>query len=314
MNTTTHRWSPTNPAPRRSRLALGVCTLALATSYALPVDRAAAQEIQITGPLAGQPAVRQMRQHRVDRVQIVPTLGYTLQDDFARSLMLGLEANVHFNDFLGIGVWGALANFGNAFQINTDLTSQVIDNGDTISRNRLSMPSPQGFGDQVARLQGVTSLHAVFAPLRGKVSLFQGLFVDADFYVLAGLALAFVQERADINANQATACASDANGAPADPAGCAATQTARKDRVAPAPMLGVGLNVYFNDFLGLAIQWRAFPFNMNPAGTDEAGAPQSASVSAPDGQINSTDERFYFHQMFNIGLIISLPPEVNITD
>src|SRR5690606_8660994 len=77
---------------------------------------AAAQEIQITGPLAGQPAVRRMRQYRVDRVQlIVPTVGYTLQDEFARSLMVGLEANVHFTDFLGVGVWGAAANFGNSF-------------------------------------------------------------------------------------------------------------------------------------------------------------------------------------------------------
>jgi outer membrane beta-barrel protein len=267
---------------------------------------ASAQEIQITGPLAGQPAVRRMRQYRVDRVQlIVPTVGYTLQDEFARSLMVGLEANVHFTDFLGVGVWGAAANFGNSFFINSDLTNQVSVNGQTTGRNRLSMPTPANFEEQVARLQGVVSAHLLFAPLRGKLSLFQGVFVDADFYILAGFALAFVQERADVTATGI--CGGAAN----DPA-CLATQTARKDRIAPAPIFGVGLNMYFNSWLGLAIQWRAFPFNMNPAGTDEAGG-TGGSVSIPDGLINDADQRFYFHHMINVGLIINLPPDASST-
>ncbi|HEY8431276.1 MAG TPA: hypothetical protein VIL20_23010 [Sandaracinaceae bacterium] len=280
--------------------------IALSVAGAMDAPRAHAQEIQITGPLAGQPAVRRMRQYRVNRVQIiVPTVGYTLQDEFARHLMVGLEANVHFTDFLGIGVWGALANFGNAFHINTDLTSQVITNGQTTARNRLSLPSPAGFADQVARLQGVASIHLLFAPLRGKLSLFQGVFVDTDFYVLAGFALGFVQERADITTPGVCAVADDA---------CRQSQSARKDRIAPAPIFGVGLNLYFNEWIGMALQWRAFPFNMNPAGTDEAGGSGRSSVSIPDGLINDADQRFYFHHMINVGLIINLPPEATISD
>lgn len=293
--------------------ALFVAALSVAAASMLATPAAHAQEIQITGPLAGQPAVRRMRQYRVNRVQlIVPTVGYTLQDEFARHLMVGLEANVHFTDFLGIGVWGAAANFGNAFHIDTDLTSQVSENGQTTSRNRLSLPSPAGFGDQVARLQGVASAHLLFAPLRGKLSLFQGVFVDADFYILAGFALGFVQERAD-SVRGGTPGGTDA--ARCDTAGqpCLDTQTARKDRIAPAPIFGVGLNLYFNEWIGLALQWRAFPFAMNPAGTDEAGGTGASSVSIPDGQINDADQRFYFHHMMNIGLIINLPPEATIS-
>jgi outer membrane beta-barrel protein len=274
-----------------------------------------AQGIQITGPLAGQPAVRRMRQYRVDRVQlIVPTVGYTLQDEFARSLMVGMEANVHFTDFLGVGVWGAAANFGNSFFINSDLTNQVSVNGQATGRNRLSMPTSENFEEQVARLQGVVSAHLLFAPLRGKLSLFQGVFIDADFYILAGFALAFVQERADAvmspGAGQSNAAV--CSGTPTTSAECAATQTLRKDRIAPAPIFGVGLNMYFNSWLGLAIQWRAFPFNMNPAGTDEAGG-TGGSVSIPDGVINDADQRFYFHHMINVGLIINLPPDASST-
>jgi hypothetical protein len=290
-----------------SRIAIAAIIAALGVgSLAAP---ALAQEIQITGPLAGQPAVRRMRQYRVDRVQlIVPTVGYTLQDEFSRSLMTGLEANVHFTDFLGVGVWGATANFWNAFHINTDLTTQVQMNGQTTSRNRLSLPSPDLFDEQVARLQGVVSAHLLFAPLRGKLAIFQGIFVDTDFYILAGFALAFVQERADVDTGGAAMCAGALTSA-----GCLATQTARKDRIAPAPIFGVGLNLYFNSFIGLAIQWRAFPFNMNPAGTDEAGLQEDASVTQPDGAIDDNDQRFYFHHMINIGLIINLPPDVSST-
>ena len=87
-------------------------------------------------------------------------------------------------------------------------------------------------------------------------------------------------------------------------------------RFAPAPMFGVGLNLYFNDFLGIALQWRAFPFDWNPAGTDESGLDQNGQPGGgfPDGQINDQDQRFYFHHMMNIGLIINLPPEISVSE
>ncbi|MEC7522627.1 MAG: hypothetical protein VYE22_22255 [Myxococcota bacterium] len=287
--------------------------LAATASVVTPTATAHAQEIQITGPLAGAPAVRRMRQYRTGRVQlIVPTVGYTLQDEFARHLMTGLEANIHFTDFLGIGVWGAVANFANAFQINTDLTGQIISNGQTTARNQLAMPDNEGFGDQVARLVGLASVHAIFAPLRGKLALFQGAFVDTDFYVLAGFTAAFVEERADFTGAEAAACA-NAN-ATQRPTACGPSQSARTTRFAPAPMFGIGLNLYFNDFLGLALQWRAFPFDMNPAGDDFAGNTSAASVSQPDGEIDGSDQRFYFHHMMNIGLIINLPPEAAVSE
>jgi outer membrane beta-barrel protein len=286
--------------------ALAVLSLAvLLAPSSLLGGVAHAQEVQVTGPLAGQPAVRHMRQYRVDRVQlIVPTIGYTLQDEFSRSMLVGLEANFHFTDFLGIGIWGAAANFGNAFHIDTDLTSQIVENGQSTPRNRLSMPNEANFDDQVARLQGVITAHLLFAPLRGKLSLFQGIFVDTDFYILAGFALAFVEERA--NVETPGVCATDSDE-------CRATQTARQNRFAPTVSLGVGLNLYFNEWIGMAIQWRAFPFAMNPMGTDEGGGTGDSSVSIPDGLITDADQRFYFHHMMNIGLIINLPPEIRTT-
>lgn len=281
-------------------------TLLAAALWVAPGSVAQAQEIQVTGPLAGQPAVRRMRQYRTDHVQlIVPAMGFTLQDEFARSLMVGLEANFHFTDFLGVGVYGSMANFGNAFQIDTDLTAQVVRNGQTTARNQLSMPDNENFSAQVARLLGLASAHVIFAPLRGKLAIFQGGFVDTDFYVLLGFTAAFVAERQNVTDAEAAACINN----PVGDSTCRGTQQLGGVRFAPAPMFGVGLNLYFNEFLGLALQWRGFPFDMNPAGTDEFG-----DDGFPDGQIDAQDQRFYFHHMMNIGLIINLPPETSITE
>jgi len=290
-----------------------VAALAASVAWVVPTSSVSAQDIQITGPLAGAPAVRRLRQHRVGRVQlVVPTVGFTLQDEFSRSMIVGLGAHVHFTDFLGVGIWGGAANFANAFQINTDLTSQVMVNGQTTDRNRLSMPSNEGFDDQVGRLLGLASAHLIFAPLRGKLALFQGAFVDTDFWILAGFAAAFVEERADVG--DGSVCAGTTSSA-----ACLATQSgadARQVRFAPAPMIGVGLNLYFNEFLGLSLQWRAFPFDMNSAGTDESGRDANGNPGAgfPDGVIDSQDQRFYFNHMMNIGLIINLPPEMEVSD
>ena len=147
---------------------------------------AAAQDVQITGPLAGAPAVRRMRVYRDGRLQIKPTVSISLQDEFSRALFVGAEANYHFMDWLGVGVAGAFA----PAQINTDLTSQIANNSVVTDRNRLSLPSTEGFEDQVGNWNWWLAVQAVFIPLRGKLALFQNFFLDTDFFFTAGLALA----------------------------------------------------------------------------------------------------------------------------
>jgi outer membrane beta-barrel protein len=287
------------------------CALALGLAAVTP-SKAAAQEVQITGPLAGAPAVRHMRQYRVDRFNLVPGVGYTLQDEFARSLFLGLEANYHFLDWLGVGIWGGYA----VGQIDTDLTTQISSFGQTTDRNRLSLPQANpgqsGYGgrfaNQIGRITWGVSAHLIFIPLRGKLSLFQAVFVDTDLYVIAGIALFGLEERAstvDSSGSRSTVCdRAEPNGLSSQ--ACLDTQTARAGRVTPAPMLGVGLSLYANSWFGVALEWRAFPFSWNPSGTDEAG---STRGNFPDGQIDGTDSRTTFNHMFNVGLIFNLPPE-----
>ena len=79
-------------------LLTAAAALALTTVAASPlaVTTASAQDVQITGPLAGQPAVRHMRQYRVNRFFVSPSVGYTLQDEFSRALFFGGSLGYHF--------------------------------------------------------------------------------------------------------------------------------------------------------------------------------------------------------------------------
>lgn len=275
---------------------------------ALASNNAQAQEVQITGPLAGAPAVRHMRLYRVNRFNVMPSLGYTLQDEFARSLFLGLEANYHFLDWLGVGIWGGF----NLAQIDTDLTSQVQSFAQVTDRNRLSVPSAANFSRQIGRIQWGVSAHLIFVPLRGKLSIFQSVFVDTDLYVIAGVGIFGLEERASTvsDMNRSMACDLAEPDGSASPA-CLATQTARTGRITPSPMLGVGLSVYANSWFGVAFEWRAFPFSWNPGGTDESG---STRGPFPDGQIDGNDSRTTFNHMFNLGFIFNLPPDQTLTE
>ena len=83
---------------------LGLVASLVAMDAALPASQASAQEVQITGPLAGAPAVRRMRLYREGRILIEPNFSFTLQDEFARSLIAGAHIGYYFTDWLGVGV------------------------------------------------------------------------------------------------------------------------------------------------------------------------------------------------------------------
>lgn len=283
-----------------------LAAVALATPLA-----ASAQEVQITGPLAGQPAVRHMRQYRLNRFFVTPSIGYTLQDEFARAMFFGGSLGYHFTDWLGVSLWGA----GAPLDIDTDLTTQTASQGQTTDRNRLSVPIARDFPRQIGRLRWGLSLQALFVPLRGKLSFFQAGFVDTDLYVLAGIAIFGLDERAPVPA-EGNPCAAPMPGGTVEGGACHQTQIARASRVAPAPMLGVGLSLYINQFIGVQLEWRAFPFSWNPSGTDESGLDADGNPGSgfPDGAIGEADGRTTFNHMFNVGVVVYLPAEVTITE
>lgn len=282
---------------------LAVAVLA-ATLGVLEAPVAHAQDVQITGPLAGQPAVRHMRIFRRGRVQLQPMVAFTLTDEFTRTMFAGAQVQYHITDWLGIGAWGG---FG-LLHLDTGLTDQVAALGQTTDRNRLSLPSREGFPDQIGQLQWAAALQLAFIPLRGKLSLFQKLFVDADFYIFLGGAIIGVEERADVAAGT---CDTGSGS-------CADSQTARASRLAIAPTFGAGLTLFANQFISLTFEWRGIPFSWNTSGTDEGGHDETGGDASggafPDGIINSDDRNFHFNHMFVLGVSFYLPTAVRVSE
>ncbi|MCB9708413.1 MAG: hypothetical protein H6714_06490 [Myxococcales bacterium] len=283
-----------------------ILTLGSVAWLGIVVPQASAQEVQVSGPLAGAPACIDCRIYRENRLSIKPFAGFTLQDEFSRTIMFGAELGYYFTDWIGIGLWGAIA----PVHIDTDLTDQVAQRGQSTTRNRLSLPSAGNFNQQIGEIKWAAGLEAIFIPLRGKLALFQKLFIDTDFSVFGGVALVGVEERANVNAGSGPTDVCLA-GESAASAACLASQTGRASRVAIAPSFGVALTAYASDFFGVSLEWRALPFSWNTSGTDEGGRDADGSYTGgdfPDGKINSEDRIFHFNHMFSLGLIFYLPP------
>ncbi len=291
-------------------LVLGLVTAA--PCVALRSAPAHAQDVEITGPLAGAPAVRKMRVFRDGRFQLQPTLGFTLQDEFVRTTFVGLQMGYHFTDWLG---FGAFFNYG-ALSLDTGLTDQVAERGQTAERNQLSLPDNKKFSDQIGRLNIMAGAQVTFIPLRGKLALFQALFVDTDFYIFAGVAGTQVEERKDVTGAIAAQCSAGAALVTSREV-CRSTQTNRQERWALAPTFGVGLSLYMTNYLALTLEYRAFPFKWNTSGTDEGGTnnkrKKDANGEFPDKQINDSDRTFQFNQMFSLGLAFYLPFQGEVT-
>ncbi|HEY6879660.1 MAG TPA: outer membrane beta-barrel domain-containing protein [Polyangiales bacterium] len=295
-------------------IALGLVYAASGVSLGTP--RAQAQEFQVTGPLAGAPAVRKMRIYRDGRFQIQPEFGATLVDEFSRTLFVGAQIGYHFTDWLGIQAF-----FDYGLSLDTNLTQQVTERGQRTDFNALSLPNPAKFDQQIGQIKFLTGIQATFIPLRGKLALFQAAFIDTDFYLFGGVAIANVQERADVKTDvcspntlrdaRAGGTFDDANKA------CLNTQTLSQTRMALAPTFGVGLSMYFTDYLAMTLEYRAFPFRWNTSGTDEGGLNKERKADSsgpfPDGQINADDRTRQFNQMFKLGFAFYLPARAEIS-
>ena len=260
---------------------------------------AQAQEIQMTGPLAGAPATRHLRLYRQGRFEIAPTTSFTLLDEYRRTILFGGRLQYNITDWLGVGAWGA---FG-AISSTTDLTDQIDAKAPRNLLTQVNVPNCRpgtaacpSFVDQTAKMNWVLAPQAQFVPFRGKLSIFQKVFVDTDAYLHAGVAFVGITER--------NSCG-PGTGGPADCANYRGGSFSTASRTAIAPTFGIGLNFYLNDFMALGVEYRALPFSWNRAGFDSSGG--GPGNGFPDNKIDSNDRTFKFNQMITIALGFSLP-------
>jgi outer membrane beta-barrel protein len=261
---------------------------------------AAAQEYQFTGPLAGQPSVRKLRLYRQGRAEIALGPGFTLLDEYKRTIFISGRLQYNVFDWLGIGVFGGFSP--DALSLNTDLTDRIEEQSPRNSRTAINLPATRGgpkFEDQTGKMSWMVTPQVTFSPFRGKLALFQKLFVDTDLYVHGGVAIVGVKERADCGQTPANSCA-------------LAGAFGQKDRVAVAPSFGLGLTLYPSQFVSINVEYRAFPFSYNRGGFDSRGGAPDGDF--PDNKIDSEDRTFKFNQMVFIAAGFHLPTSAKISD
>jgi hypothetical protein len=281
---------------------------ALAVGAGLSAAGAAdAQELQLTGPLKGAPAVRHLRLYRQGRFEIAPSASFSLLDEYRRTILVGARLNYNITDWLAIGVWGGAG----VVSTTTDLTDKIDatsprDALTATNVNHSAFPQGQGkppasFADQTAKISYVVSPQVTFIPFRGKLAIFNKIFVDTDLYLAGGVAFVGIQEREDCG--------------PASSAGIACNQPAAfalSSSTKIAPTFGLGLTFYPSSFVSFGVEYRALPFSWNRAGFDSRGAGPNGNF--PDGSITSDDETFKFNQFVTVDLGFSFPTAPKISE
>jgi hypothetical protein len=265
-----------------------------------------AQEIMMTGPLAGAPAVRSLRLYRQGRLEFAPGAAFTLLDEFQRTILVGARLNYNLFDWLAIGAWGG-GTFGPlqyptklADRIQTVNASRADSSPEGIDRQLTAVNMGKDFRDQLGSIKWVVAPQITGIPFRGKISLFAAAYADTDLYFFAGPAFIGLGEREDCKLGQCST---------GDP------QSRSFDlasRVAIAPTFGFGLTFYTSQWSGIGLEWRALPFSWNKGGFDVAGHGQNKEF--PDNAINADDREFDFKQLITVSFNIYYPFKVQMSE
>lgn len=264
-------------------------------------ERAEAQEILLTGPLAGAPAVRKLRLYREGRFEVAPAVSFTLLDEYQRTILFGGRITYNFTDWLGLGVFGSYG----AVKITTGLTDKIQDvnagrnceNDPTNIDCRLTAVNMgNDFKKQIADLDWVLAPQITLVPFRGKIALFQSIYLDTDLYFFGGPAFVGIKDRPDCGPGE---CTTEDSFEP-------------KSRVAIAPTFGLGFTFYINKWNALGFEWRGLPFAWNSGGFDTAGADPNGEF--PDNQINADDRQFAFNQMLTISYNFYFPTDYRVSE
>jgi hypothetical protein len=292
-------------------------TVALGALLLPGVERSAqAQEILLTGPLAGAPAVRKQRLYRAGRLEIAPSVSFTLLDEYERLILIGARLNYNITDWLAIGGWGAYSL--PALKLKTDLAERIQDVNTARQQQTAAGGTPgvdhkltrinlsRDFREQLGTIDWVAAPQLTLVPFRGKIGVFQSIYVDTDFYIFGGPAFIGRTERADCGGDSGAACGPVGDGAPGS------IQFEMAQSMTIAPTFGLGFQFYVSKWGAIGAEWRGLPFSRNTGGFDNHGGGPNGEF--PDLQVDDRDREFKFNQMITISFGVSLPFDYQVSE
>lgn len=279
---------------------------ALTAGFALmgATETASAQEILLTGPLAGAPPVRKLRLYREGRLEVAPAVSFTLLDQYQRTIFLGGRLTYNITDWLGIGVWGA---YGGLLQLSTNLTDEIQGvNADRRAQRAARGGEPSvddrltavnlgpDFEEQIGSINWLAAPQLTIVPFRGKIALFDAIYFDSELYISGGAAFVNVRERAECTEN------------------CSITPFAMEERTAIAPTGALGLTFFVNKWNALGVELRVMPFERNLGGFDVAGS--GPDEEFPDNRVTDADRELSLNPMVTVSWNFYLPTEYRISE
>jgi outer membrane beta-barrel protein len=248
-------------------------------------------------PLEGQPAVRHMQELRKLRFEAALQFITSTNQDYKNAFGPGLNLQFHIFDWLGIGVAG---NY--TFNSDTPLEDQVRSK---LPTGNYAYPGPQptlSIHDQhVLNISALASAYVSITPWHGKFAMFSALFFNYDFFVNAGLGMVYyTQNGCCFTEMHPTQADIDKGNTLPDPNTQSGAQYAGAKI---GGMIGVGVHVFFNDWLALQLELRDYIVKANPGGLDTNG----------DRVLNGDDEGPQNNIFFGVGLSFFLPPHAKIS-
>ena len=258
---------------------------------------ASAQDVHVSGALAGADAVKKLRLWREMRLHVEPFFAFTVGDEYSRSLIVGGEVRFHFLDWLGIGGWGGYS----VAKVDTNLTKEIQAKGVTEryqplepaenvrtsqSRSAVSTGGPAW---------SFTSCPSAGSSRCSKRSSSTQTWTSSWARLSSGLKNERTPYRPTISGGHVHVLRNRGEPDGWMRAASEASLRAPSARRSRRPF-GVAFNAFFHDFLGIALRWRGIPFKYNTGGTD----------NNRDNQIDSNDRIRQFNNMFSVGLIFVL--------
>ena len=125
------------------------------------------------------PPIRNALNWRAERHHVTPVLGFSVNDEYTRSLSAGLSYRYYFNNWVGVGI-DFMASY---VALDTGLTEQI--------EAKLTKPGQTG-RPSLATPGFLVTAGATFVPIYGKMMWFGTLPVAYDIHFLLGAGLATI--------------------------------------------------------------------------------------------------------------------------
>jgi outer membrane beta-barrel protein len=269
-----------------NRHILSVTALLVAASAA---GRQGQAEAARRNPLEGQPAIRHRLELRKLRFEATPFAGFTMLQDFNNTILGGAKLGFHVFDWLSInGIFAGGTAVGTGLKDTVLQTLRAPGGG-------CGAVGPGPIMDVCLAEQAMNYIawfgaaEAELRPFGGKFSLFGKGFFHYDLYF--GMGMAFVGLKNKLPQQ------------PADCSGSAVNQFGCNQGMKIGPTGAIGLQMFFNDWIALNLEYRFIYIKDNQAGRD----------TNRDRTVNDNDLKYDGKSVITVGAAIFFPTTAAIS-